>query len=249
MNLSTFFIPLKLRNYRIPLCILLLNILFINPRGISAQTTLTSTEINEDLDQFQTELEERFAYLKANQNDYISAINTIRERGENGMNIDEFGLAIRRVLGLFIDCHGSINGFNYPIGYLPFKIEPAEGRYVAFWPDRGGFVDNDYPFIRKIDGRTIEQWCEIVEVYSPKGSPQFIRYVCLWYISQIKFARREAGDEDKDTFTVELESRSGGTKTAEMNVIYDASSLNSHRHWPENSSSITKWQYRLSSSN
>jgi hypothetical protein len=203
-----------------------------------AQSFLTSNELNEDLDQFQTELEERFAYLKANNADYIYAINSIREKGVDGMDLIEFGIELDKVIGLFIDCHGAVYGFEYPDGYLPFKIEPAEGRYVAFWPDRTSFVDDSYPFIRKVDDRTIDDWCEILKVFVPNGSPQFVRYVCLWYITQIKLARREAGDEDKETFTLELESRSGDIKTVTMDVTYDATSLNIHRYWPETNSAI-----------
>jgi|GEM_PF-4488013 len=117
----------------------------INIYLVFAQSILTPNEINEDLDQFQTELEERFAYLKTNNADYKTAVQSIREKTAKGMEVNAFGIALTEVLGLFQDCHAGIGGLRYPEGYLPFFIESIGDRYIAVLSDRYNFLDDDFP--------------------------------------------------------------------------------------------------------
>lgn len=109
------------------------------------QIILTPNQINEDLDQFQTELEERFAYLKTNNAYYKTAIQSIREKTTKGMEVNVFGIALTKVLGLFQECHAGIGGLRYPEGYLPFFIESIGDRYIAVLSDRSNFLDDDFP--------------------------------------------------------------------------------------------------------
>jgi hypothetical protein len=80
--------------------------------------------VSEDLDQFQRELESRFAYLKANDHDvdYLRAIRSVRDRGLNGMTVHELGIELKKVIALFIDCHSHIGQYGPPEGDLPFRI-------------------------------------------------------------------------------------------------------------------------------
>lgn len=173
----------------------------------SGQTIfLTPTELIEDLDQFQYELEERFAYLKVYDVDYKSAIQSIRQKAANGMSLDAFGLELRKVISLFIDCHAGIGGIAYPEGYLPFRIEPVKDRYVAFLSDRTDFIHPSYPFITKIDNQSIDYWRRSLEVVVHKGSPQHIKYYTLRIIEYIQYARWITGQGQTDSVIVELES-------------------------------------------
>ena len=61
----------------LPAVFICFSILFI----FITQPVLTSVEINEDLDQFQNILKDRFAYLKVNDPDYKPAVQNIREKG------------------------------------------------------------------------------------------------------------------------------------------------------------------------
>ncbi len=73
-------------------------------------TNLTPQQIDEDLDQFQTELEERFAYFRVIDADYRTAIESIRKKASMGMTLDELGLELEQVIALFIDCHAGVSG-------------------------------------------------------------------------------------------------------------------------------------------
>ncbi|UCE41306.1 MAG: hypothetical protein JSV17_18050 [Candidatus Aminicenantes bacterium] len=224
------------QNYRSPTgLILLLCLFFIH----SSQTNfLTPTELIEDLDQFQQELEERFAYLKVHDVDYKSTIQAIREQAENGMSLEEFGLELRKVIGLFIDCHAGISGIGYPEGYLPFQIEPVGERYVAFSPDRTEFVDPLYPFITKIDTQSIDDWCKSLEVIVPKGSPQHIKYRTLRIIEFIQYARLVTGQAQSNSVIVELESEDGKMNISLPLIVADQAPP--IEPWPYSQSRVLK---------
>ena len=183
---------------------------------------LTQAEINEDLDQFQTELEGRYAYLRYNEPDYAGAIQAIRDFSGGGMSVDDFDIELTKVLALSIDGHGTIAGGVFPEGYLPFRIDRIGRRYIAFWADRRDFVSATYPFITKIDGMSIDEWRAELSVVVSKGSPSYQTHYGLRYLEYIRFARSIARVDDPDVVEIELESRDGGERvTAVLEVVED----------------------------
>jgi len=183
---------------------------------------LTQAEINEDLDQFQAELEGRYAYLRYNDPDYESAIQAIRDISGEGMSVDEFDIELTKVLALSIDGHGTVAGGQFPEGYLPFRIDRIGNRYIAFWADRRDFLSASYPFITKVDGMSIDEWRAALSVVVSKGSPSYQTHYGLRYLEYIRFARSIAGVDDPDIVEIELESRDGGQRvTAVLEVAED----------------------------
>ena len=213
--------------------ILFVCLMLVHP---SQTTFLTQAELIEDLNQFEQELEERFAYLKVYDVDYKSAIQSIREKAANGMSLDEFGLELRKVLSLFIDCHAGIGGFEYPEGYLPFRIEPFEDRYVAFLPDRTEYVDPAYPFITRIDNQSIDDWRRSLEVVVHNGSPQHIKYYTLRIIEYIQYARWVMGQPQSDSVIVELESEDRSMNISVPLIVSDQ--VPSTEPWPYSQSHV-----------
>lgn len=179
---------------------------------------VTRAEIEEDLDQFQTELEERFAYLRYNEPDYRSAIQAIRDNAGEGMSVDAFDIELSKVLALFIDGHSGVVGGLFPDGYLPFRIERIGDRYIAFWPDRRDFVDPSFPYLTKVDGMSLDEWRVVLQVMVPKGSPSYTTYFTLRYLEYIRFARSLAGLDDPDVIEIELESKDG---TGRVTTVFD----------------------------
>jgi len=181
---------------------------------------LTQAEINQDLDQFQAELEGRYAYLRYNDPDYESAIQAIREISGEGMSVDDFDIELTKVLALSIDGHGTVAGGVFPEGYLPFRIDRIGTRYIAFWPDRRNFVSASYPFITKIDGMSIDEWRAALSVVVSKGSPSYQTHYGLRYLEYIRFARSIVGVDDPDVVEIELESRDGSQLvTAALEIV------------------------------
>jgi len=211
-------------------------LLFVLAPGAVAQPqVLTAQEVREDVDQFQLELEQRAAYLKPGNPDYRSALEAIRAKGAAGLTVYQLGIEIDKVLALLIDSH-SAAGYAVPVGYLPFWMDDSRGRAVAFWPDRSGFVDSDFPFVSRIDGRTIGEWVEALKVVVPRGSPQYVRRYGLWLLILIQYARDVVGDDRSAGVLVELESGDGAAhKALSLSVAtrYPAVSV-----WPATSSEI-----------
>jgi hypothetical protein len=180
---------------------------------------LSSSEISEDLAAFQEGLEERFSYLKANKAGYKNAIKAIRKKAKNGMSMNDLGIELTRVLALFIDGHASISGFQQPEGYLPFLIEPAPKRFVAFLPDRSGLLEAGYPYILEMDGKAMKDWIDAAMRLVPKGSPHYVTRHCLRQLRYIQFMRGELGLETGSPLTVKLASEDGkDTKTSTLDV-------------------------------
>jgi hypothetical protein len=176
--------------------------------------TLTREEVLADLAEFQTNLESQFSYLRANNVDYVAAIQAIGQKEGDQMETFKFAAELRKVIALFIDGHAGVSpsGAGYVPGYLPFRIEASGDRFVAVRPDRSGFLDDQLPYIRAIDGVELSRWLAAAAVDVPKGSPQLVRGRGLQLISLVQHFRGELGLEIKDTIQVELASRDGETR-------------------------------------
>lgn len=175
--------------------------------------TLTPKQLDEDLQQFQTAMEERWAYLKVGEADYQTPLRALRARARNGLTRDELGLALMRVIALFRDGHAYVTGFQFPAGTLPFLIKPAGGKYVAFKPDRTDFLLPDFPFLLTVDGKTVSYWRNIVRPLAPKGSPQYLTYLTLKDLHRIQFIRQMAGLPQRDEVSLRLASVDGKRTT------------------------------------
>ncbi|MCP4728402.1 MAG: hypothetical protein GY863_25420 [bacterium] len=195
-----------------------------------------SKKANELIDQFKTELEERFAYLTINDADYISAIDDIKEKAENGISADRLGIEMQKVIALFIDGHARIEGYNLPGGYLPFLIEPVGERFVAFRPDRSSFVDNVFPFITKIDGKPISEWVKMSTPFIAKGSSQYVARQALRMMRNMNFLRMENKLVTKPDLEIELASEDINSKKTIILKIAESSPL--YGKWPETQTKI-----------
>jgi hypothetical protein len=201
-------------------------------------TFLSPYHVSDDLDQFQRELEGRFAYLKANDNDvnYLRAIRSVREKGLNGMTVHELGIELKKVIALFIDCHSHIGQYGPPEGDLPFQIVSIGDRYIAFWPDRRDFLEPLHPYLVRIDGKSIEEWHQIVRTMFAKGSPSYVKHYTARYLEAIQFARQIAGLEAREMVDVELESKDRSTRVSlSLPVSYPGTAP---KKWPDSQSHV-----------
>jgi hypothetical protein len=211
-------------------------ILCILSLSLAQEVNLTSKEINEDLDQFQRAFEEQGAYFKVNNPDYKGAIQKIRDESINGMEVNEFGRELMKVIALFVDCHSQVQTVSFPPGYLPFHIEYLNRRYLAIKCDRSGFVADDYPYITKIDGISFDKWMKITGKYVAKGSPQLVISCSLWFLINIQYFRNEMGVDSNCDLTIELQSKDlSTTKVVTLETLQEFPPF---RKWPEKQSGI-----------
>lgn len=178
-------------------------------QAISRTTVLSPEAVLADVDAFEQLLMERFAYLKVPPVAYQSALADLRQRVQTGMSTQALALALQKVLGLFIDGHANIGGFDVPKEYLPFLIRPAEGGFVAFRSDRAKFLDADHPYITQLDGKPIEMWIEGLTPYIPNGSSHYVTHQVLRRLRTLQFVRPLLEVGSSDQVHVELSSVDG----------------------------------------
>ena len=170
--------------------------------------TLTAAQVNEDLDFFEQRLRGQFAYLQANHVDLKAAVDAVREKGRNGMTGRMLALELQKIMSKFIDGHASVRGWvAEPSGALPFLLEQTGEDAVAVKGDRSSLVASDYPYISRIDGKTLAEWSQHLSSLFAEGSPQFVQYQTCRHLRSIQFCRSLAGIEVQDTVEVELLSR------------------------------------------
>jgi len=183
------------------------------------------------IDSFKAALDNRWSYRHANENDFDGAIAALRKRVERSMNQNELGIELQKILALGIDGHSRVSGFSFPPGgYLPFLIEVSGRRFVAVEPQRKAYLSDGFPFLTKIDGRDVNEWCSTAAVLVVKGSPQLVRTRSTALLRNLDYWRDVMKLPRRPAVTVELADRAGRRrKTLTLPV---ASSLPAYGVWP-----------------
>lgn len=169
---------------------------------------LTKEDVREDLAFLRKALEERFAYLDYGKADFAPA-------PKRGMARSDFALEVQKAMARFIDGHADVSGLPRGEAFLPFLVESVQGRFVAFRPDRRGFVEDGLPWIESIDGRAMDEWVRKLGVVVPKGSPSYTTRNALRWLREIDLCRRIVGDRARDDMEIVL---SDGTKKRKLTL-------------------------------
>lgn len=201
---------------------------------LSAVTDPTKEDMLAALDVFRTALETRWSYLQLSRMNLPARVEAIRAKLEGEMSREEFALDLQKIIGAGIDGHAGVSGVVKPGKNLPFLIEPVKEGYVAFRPDRKAFVLEGMPFIRKLDGLSIDQWVEIASAFIPDGSPQNVRRHGLRWMRAIAFLRSQAGRPASESVEIEL-STEDGSATKRLTLPL-ASRSPSYGIWPRGGS-------------
>ncbi len=184
--------------------------------GGERKSTVTVKEAIADLDDFQRQLEERFAYLHANHIDYRTALDAIRKQlatgGDKPVEVSNLEAEIGKVISMFIDGHAGPRGFNVKDRAgrrLPFILETAGDRFVAVNFDRKSLVDADHPYVVSLDGIGLERWLAAMDPFVNVGSPQLVRRQMARYLRFVEYARQQMGLPSNDELTIGLASGDG----------------------------------------
>jgi hypothetical protein len=183
---------------------------------------LSRKQAEDDLDELEWLLENRYSYLKLKGVDYKAALDTIRNSLGDGINRSLFGYQLAKFISLFGDGHSRVASSSVQLrslssNFLPFLVEESAGRLVAFEPDRSGFVDEQYPFLRSIGRTDVNLWLEAACRTVAKGSPQFQRYHTIRNLRYVQCLRKELGLRESAAIQVELASADGSsTKQIEL---------------------------------
>ncbi len=190
----------------------------VTPLG---ELTLSKDDVREDFAFLKKALEERFAYL-----DFGKVV--FPPAPKRGMPRPEFALEVQKVMALFIDGHAEVSETPRGRAFLPFLVESTQGRFVAFRPDRSGFVEDGFPWIESIDGRAMKEWVEKVGVLIPQGSPHFRAREALRQLRALDVCRQVLGVKERDDLEVVL---SDGAKRKKVKLAV-ASRAPTYGQWP-----------------
>ena len=184
------------------------------PRSSLGKDIITTKQAEEDLDELEWLLVNRFAYLERHKFDYRVALDTIRASlGDKGIARGAFALQLYQFLALFGD--GDTGAMldlpaDLPEGYLPFLVaEVAGGKVVAYDPGGAGLVDLDRPVLAKLDGVEIERWVDVAKRLAGGGSPQAVRRQSVENLRFVNALRDRLNLPRKKIVSVELSSPNG----------------------------------------
>ena len=210
-------------------------------RRPSPPTSISREDARADIEAFGAGLKDQFAYLGLGEVDLDRELAQIREGIDGGqVDILELRLELHRLLMRFGDGHAQVRS-NLPLGqrgdkYLPFLLVEAEGGVVAVLPDRSALVEPAAPFVRSIDGKTMNEWIELARPYIANGSPQLVRRRALGDMREIDWVRRVLGEETgaplKVTFSTE-----DGSETVERELEL-SSRRPTYGDWPRSQSEL-----------
>lgn len=182
---------------------------------------LTAEDMSRAIDDFERALEERWSYRHARKVDYDGEIGNLRARIQAGISASEFAIELQKIIAHGIDGHAGIDGFKLPPGgCLPFLIEPIGKRYVAFKPDRSAFLDEQFPYIATIDGKSLSVLCDVASILVPKGSSQYQQRQALRVLREFDYFRGLLELPKTPTISVKLLAPDfKTTKTVELPVF------------------------------
>jgi len=178
------------------------------------RSPLSRRDAQEDLDELEWLLENRYSYLNRKGVNYKAALDSLRNSLADGIDRSCFGYQLSKFIALFGDGHSQVASSTVRLSSLcssfpPFLVEESGGRFMAFKPDRSAFIDPNFPFLRAIDGVSMDTWLEAAGLTVAKGSPQFVRYNTIRNLRYIKGLRRELGLSKSRNIEVLLESADG----------------------------------------
>ena len=185
----------------------------IEPRSTMGKEVLPAKKAEEDLDEMEWHLVNRYAYLTTKGVDYQAALDTIRASLGDGIPRGALAVQVHHFLTLFGDGHTAVSldlRDDLPVGYLPFAVgEVGGGKLVALDTEAGGFMDLDHPLLTKLDGVEVEKWLDAAKPISAGGSPQFVRRNCVENLRYVNHLRRVLNLPLRETVAAEVASADG----------------------------------------
>jgi hypothetical protein len=205
-----------------------------------ADTRLTRREAEEDLDQLEWLIENQYSYRDRIGFDYRAALDAIRCGLGDGIARSDFAYQLHKLVAGFGDGHTRVLDPDLKRGlcsrFLPFLVDEAMERLVAFKADRSDFLAPGFPFLRELDGRPVEDWLAAASRLAPAGSPQLQRLRAIRSLRYIEPLRSELALPPSSSVTVLLGSPD--SSNAKEVVLPLASECPIYGAWPRTESRI-----------
>ncbi|MFC1765130.1 hypothetical protein ACFL6U_24040 [Planctomycetota bacterium] len=173
---------------------------------------LARREAQQDLDELEWLLENRFSYLERKGVAYRTALDSIRADLPEWIRRDVFALQLKKFIALFGDGHSGASGPSFKNmcqAFLPFLVFEVQGRYAITQPDRSAWLDPQHPYVIALDGMDIEQWLTAAEQTVAQGAPQFVHLHRVRQLRYLEYLRRELGIAESNDVQITLMSDDG----------------------------------------
>ena len=110
----------------------------------------------------------------------------------------EFGVILTKLMARFGDGHARVRAdprMLMPGGHSPFLLgDCGDGMVAVFSPDRRELLDNNYPYLKSIDARPLDEWLAAAAPFVTDGSPQFVRKPIAPVAADVGILTRRNGD-------------------------------------------------------
>ena len=178
-----------------------------------AELHLTRRMAEQDLDELEWLIENRYSYRDLRGVDYRAALDAIRAGFGDSITRSDLTYQLLKLLSLFGDGHTRIRDPSLKRSlcseFLPFLVEESRTRLVAFKADRSAFLHPGFPYLRAMDGIPIDAWLEAAGRLVPQGSPQLHRAASIRYLRYIECLRKDLGLATTGPVQVSLEDPHG----------------------------------------
>lgn len=133
-------------------------------------TLLTAREAQDDLTELAREIARRHSYFALRRDAFASAVENARAALQGPTSAVELGAEASKVMAALRDGHARIAGAPDAFmarAYAPCLFGSTPDGLVAFHEDRRGFIDEECPYVRGIDGDDVGEWLEAALAFVP----------------------------------------------------------------------------------
>jgi hypothetical protein len=172
---------------------------------------LTREELLSDLNYLEQRLEDQSSYLLLAEFDYQKAFDQLRDSLGENLNTLQFAQCLQKIIVQIGDAHAEVKVSMDAVNdrYLPFIVANSSAGFVAVKADRKGFMEEEYPVIKSIDGKSITYWLDIASRYVVNASPQLILDESLRELRSIDRIRVEDGNARTPFINITLQTLDG----------------------------------------
>ena len=222
--------------------------------GATANARLDQSVATAVLTQLQQTLKDRWAYYQAGNADFDRFFELTLQQARKGQfsgarGLQQFQAVLSRLIGQGIDGHARIEvaGAQTDGPFLPFLIRPIGDRYVAFKPDRSGFLDADAPFITHLGANatemiSVDTLIEQLRPYSPQGSVQYCRHQALRLARRVGLWKNLLNIKIGNQLTVKLQGQAPTSSDPPTRTLSLAQQFPLYGSFPRHGSQILENQ-------
>jgi uncharacterized protein (DUF697 family) len=166
----------------------------------------------QDLDELELLLEERYSYRDLRGIDWRAGLDAIRCALPDEVGRGELALRLAKLLALAGDGHSGLDedlGALVPGGCAPFLLGDVGAGLVAFRAERDEFLDPERPRLMSLDGLPLERWIAAASDLVARGSPAAARFRALRLLRHVDLVRGELGLAPRATLELELAALDG----------------------------------------